>query len=444
MNWAEYYDAERKKFIEKVSTHIERDLSYSREDDLPLTEEDIQKIDAYWSKYRFAYPNVHYGAFKTFKNRCGFLDVRSLPGAIRAFYLRDHFVNKDYSSAFQNKALLPLLFPDVRQPRTIACRMNGYLYDGDYNLISEEEAVDILVKYLAEEPGRRVIVKPNGSSGGHNISTLDGSSTRQEIARTIRDIGKAAFVMQEMVRQSAFTAQFNPSSLNTIRLITFLYEGKYYPLAGYIRFGTPGAVVDNWHSGGAMFGINVETGCCNTWAMARSRAKITEINGVQFGPEPLPIPNFDKVKELCKKLHCRCPYVKLISWDIGLDEHDEPIMIECNFGGEIQGHESLSGSLFGDLTDELLDRYLLKEFFFKAADDDFIYDEYADHAVICKYIGEATEIRVPDSFRDKPVTAIKANAFRGCRAERISAPLNLLQSEAVKTLLADESKKLQR
>ena len=48
---------------------------------------------------------------------------------------------------------------------------------------------------------------------------------------------KANFIVQEAVKQHAVLAALNPSSLNTIRVVSFLFEGTIYILSSILRMG---------------------------------------------------------------------------------------------------------------------------------------------------------------------------------------------------------------
>ena len=428
MNWAAYYEKERQAFYKTMEKARLADVRFSREDDEQLSEDERAAIDAYWSKYRFAYPNIDYKFFQSFKNRSGHFDVRFIPGVVRVAHLNRYFLKQEYQTSFQNKALTPLLFRDMKQPKPVVFRMRQTYYDGDYRKISFDEAVDRVLAFIAEQPGRRVIVKPNGSSGGHNITTYGSHSTREELAAWFKKPNMGAFVAQEMIGQSAFTAQFNPSSVNTIRMTTLLFQGRFYPLATLLRVGVSGSEVDNFCSGGALLGIDVETGVCNDWALTNDLRHVDSVNGVELKAQRLTVPNFEAIKRSVEKMHCKCPYIQMISWDIALDENDEPVLIECNFGGMIQMHEATTGPLFGKLTDEVLDEYLLKKFCLKAADENFIYEEYSDYVVVCRYIGKAADVTVPLEFHGKPVRSLKPGTFKDRTMGNVIASLDQLDS----------------
>ena len=173
--------------------------------------------------------------------------------------------------------------------------------------------------------------------------------------------------------------------------------------------------------------------------MKADNTKISVLpNGLDLAAQDLAGPSFDEVKRIISKIHYRIPYVKLISWDIALNEENVPTFIECNFAGMIQIHEAVTGPLFGDLMPELLDEYLLKEFFVRIAEKDFICKEFHDHITLIEYIGESENVVIPDEINGKPVTKIDKKAFKGCTISNFTAPLRLMKQ--ANAALADHIK----
>lgn len=413
---------ETEQFYRKVDASRRIDESFSCADDEPLTEGEIAEINEYWGKYSFAYPNIDYKSFQTFKNRSGRFDVRHCPGAIRTSYLAKHFVDRQFSRPFQHKVMLPFLYPDIRQPELVGARMDGILYDGNYNPVTLEQLVDIC---RSQDCG--LIIKPVGSSGGKGITVLHQKDIKKFSGKNLG--GGGALVIQKLVKQSPFMEALNASSVNTIRITTLLFKKKVRPLAALIRIGNAGSQVDNWCSGGSLLGIDLESGKCLNWAMANDRRHITKFpSGVDLSETVLTVPNFDEVKSAVCRCHYRIPYIKMISWDIALDQENCPVLIENNFGGMIQLHEATTGPLFGPLMDELCDEYLLKQFYTRFATQDFICKEYHDHIAVSEYIGASETVAVPETLNGKPVTYMEPNAFKNCVIKVFSAPIAAMRN----------------
>ena len=418
-------DKELNAHYAKVNKPSRHDRNFSRQDDIDLTEEEIKAIDEFWGKYSFAYPVIDYDSFKIFKNRCGHFDVRHCPGAVRWNILERFFSNQAYFQAHQNKGLYRLMYPNVNQPKTVLRRMAALLYDENYETMNYKEAYKLLLDEL--NSGHDLIIKPSGIGGGKMIEFLYAAdnNTEEDIKEAIKPLGTIAMVVQHVLKQSPFMDQFNPTSLNTIRVTTLLFKGKVIPLGALIRMGAPGSKLDNYTQGGAVLGVDVKTGICNKWAMTHDLQRVTTLpSGLVLDAEDLHIPNFDKIVEAVVRMHYLTPYNRLISWDMALDENNVPTMIENNFAGSLQLHEAVGGPLFGEYMEEILDRYLIKEFNVEFKTKDWVFKEYNDHIVAKKYRGKDSTAVIPAEVKGKPVTQVDKDAFKNCKPEVVTVKDN--------------------
>jgi len=407
------------------------DREFARADDLPLTDEELAAIDEYWGKYKFAYPQIDYGSFKIFKNRLGRFDVRHCPGNVEYQFFFKGWEKSAWAIPFQNKAMLPILYSNAKQPRTLVRRMQNILYNEFYQPIEIEEAIDIMLNFL-EKGGKGIIVKPNMRNGGHGIEVITPEDANEAVIREVmRNMQGRAFVAQEIMTQSAFTAQFNPTSVNTMRITTLLFDRKVHVLSGLIRIGKAGNTADNFCSGGSLLGIDIETGKVNQWAMAGGNVRIDRLpSGLELQATDLVVPNIEAVKETVASMHYRMPYVRMIAWDIALDGTNTPVLIECNFCGYYQMNEAVSGPVFAPLLDKMLDQWLKTFFYFEFATEQFRCREYHDRVEITEYIGENGDVIVPQRLRGKLVTKIHPQAFKGCKVSAISASALVMKNSS--------------
>lgn len=406
-------DVNLRKFYAHLKRARRHDSKFGREDDVDLTEEEIKAIDEYWGPYHFAYPEIYYDSFKFFKNRSGKFDVRHCPGAIRECHFKKFFNNPTYHMAHQNKCMYPLLYPGVAKPITVVRRMAGIYYDEDYNPIKIPKVCEIIQGKLAE--GKSLIAKPSGLGGGKKIKFFNPEDqvTETDIRAFLKELGNYALVVQEVLEQSDFMKQFNPTSLNTIRVTTFLWKEEVHALASLIRIGKLGSRVDNYTQGGSVLGIDVKTGICNKWAMNHDLERITTLpSGLVLDQDDLVVPNFNQIVAAVKKMHYHTPYTKLISWDMALDKDNVPTMIENNFAGSIQLHEAVNGPLFGEFMDELLETYLYKNFFVEFKTKEWSFREYKSNVVATKYLGNESDVVAPTMMKNKPVTTVLPSAFK--------------------------------
>lgn len=170
-----------------------------------------------------------------------------------------------------------------------------------------------------------------------------------------KDMG-ANFIVQAAVKQHPVLAQLNPTSLNTIRVVSFFFEGEVHILSCILRVGAPDAKVDNVGAGGYACPVQMN-GNLNAKAVNR-KAEWVEENSAGIKFSDIRVPEFDKVIETIKFAHKRLAHFKLIGWDMSVDMQGTPVLIEYN---TCPGQNQIScGPTFGNLTDQVLDEFFNK------------------------------------------------------------------------------------
>ena len=261
-------------------------------------------------------------------------------------YIDPLFAHPINGLAFDDKNMHDLYFPDVKQPKTIVRYIDGCFMDPGYHIIGEEDALKRC------EEARNVVIKPAvGTCGGDGIMFWNGeNSTHEELKQLFKN--GSCYIVQEVVRQHPIMASLNESSCNTIRMLSFLYEGEVMVIpTAYIRFGGKGSLVDNVSSGGYSAGIDSE-GRISSIAVNHFEETV-----VTPGTEGIHvIPNYSKCQSIAKRVAPRLSHItRLIAWDFAIGEDSEPLLIEVNFERtSIQSFQSLIGPIFGDYVEFFL------------------------------------------------------------------------------------------
>ena len=173
---------------------------------------------------------------------------------------------------------------------------------------------------------------------------------------TLIDYYKNDFIIQECISQSTFFSQFNPTSINTIRMAVYrsVTDNQLYVTNVILRIGANGSVVDNAHSGGRFIGIN-ECGGLNKYVCETFGTTAKSFNGINFSQSDFVIPHYEEIKEFAKNVAKEIPHHRLIALDIGIDKDNKPILIEYNIGAfsywlfQFSGQPALQG-----FTDEII------------------------------------------------------------------------------------------
>ena len=381
---------------------------YSLVGDKDLTRAQIQEIDDFWERYKFAYPEISYNEFKVYMNRTGRFDPRYIPNGIRTIFIAPYFQHKHYYWSEQNKTLLDKIFHNVKQPHVIVRRMNGYFYDGEYNRIDLTTAVNLCLGYLNK--GKEVIFKPNDISGGGVGIEFIKNATVEELTNSFQTKARS-FVIQNVMKQHEQMGRLNPHAVNTLRITSIIWQNEVVVLAAAVRIGTSQKRVDNWNAGGMIVGLDLENGSLYPFGLNKKGNAIYEtIGGVNL-KEGYQIPYWDEVLRTVTKAHNNIPYIKLASWDIAIDEEGTPTLIEVNFAGDWHVHQLTTGPILGELTQEILDKSVLDKYNKKHVSLNFDFQEFHDHVAIKRYVGCSKKVVIPQMKCGKPVTVIERGAF---------------------------------
>lgn len=245
------------------------------------------------------------------------------------------YPNEDYSVVFEDKLLferyfsgqgLPvvksygLLFPHYQYQRLphnehIQLREQGY----------PKEFQDAFCKPLAGRYGKgafTIRIEDAGLSAG-------GDSSKELMPLSV----DGPYLVQERVRQHRDIAKFHESSLNTIRLVSFLNRsGGVEVVAGFFRMGSGGSVVDNASAGGVICSLDIETGALGKIGYICGKNSFFSIeqhptSHVRF--EKFQLPWFDDAADLVRQAHGLAPWIRSVGWDVAITENG-PLLIEGN------------------------------------------------------------------------------------------------------------------
>lgn len=317
-----------------------------------ITSDQAQNIKEFWSPY-----------IKGFYARKSFdlkwFDIYNslnMNNHTLEYYIPDDFyhcfVDAFYShpkraKVLDDKNMYDMYFSDIKQPRTIARKIKGLYMNATYKLISQDELINHCIG------AENIIIKKSvDSEGGAGIVFWDKNCSINDLKKSVTAMSD--FVIQEVIEQHPELSKINKSSINTIRIMTFSYDGEVKVLSSIIRMGVGGMRVDNATSGGLICGID-NTGRLRNYAVdIKANKCFKHPSGIKFND--VVIPGYDKCVALVKKLAPRFYSVsKLISWDLSVGKDGEPILIEVNltYGG-ISIHQMTNGPIFGEMTEEIL------------------------------------------------------------------------------------------
>jgi len=199
-----------------------------------------------------------------------------------------------------------------------------------------------------------IIKKTYGSYGGNQVYKLQRNQLNTDlelISKIYSEVIESGFLFQETIIQHSALNQFNPSCVNSIRFDAFIdNEGHIEIISCFIRTNIIGSHLDNLSKGGYGIGINLKTGKLKKYGycLAGYGIKILTshpVTGVIF--EDFEIPYFKEAKELIIRAAGLMPALRLVGWDIAIDENG-PILIEGNSGYGVSFNELTDGGYRAD------------------------------------------------------------------------------------------------
>lgn len=257
-----------------------------------------------------------------------------------------------FRHAYTDKCFYDRLFPFLKQPRTIIKNSNRCFYDGSGNIINYSQAKSIL------ESEDRFVIKPAIYSGeGVNIFFYDREVNHELEMNNLMDLYNSDYIVQEIAEQHSVLANIHSKSLNTIRVISFIFQERVHISSSILRMGAEGSRLDNISAGGIACPIRPD-GRLEEKALNRHSQWITSHPGGAVFSE-IKIPSYHHILEAVQRAHKDIPHFRLIGWDFSIDTSGEPVLIEYN--GAPSLNQVTCGPLFGEITEHVLDSIFINK-----------------------------------------------------------------------------------
>lgn len=279
------------------------------------------------------------------------------PGLAMATELRGEYMDGWIPFDFYYYKLEPKLNPPeyatIGDLRTLDYKRFGdfaikplfqYISDIFFNADFESVEKPDLLKFLAEYDDT-IVVKQEFGWGGKQVRVMHSSEFKPEQLQKGKN-----FIIQPFLKQYKTLSELYPDSVNTFRVYTFRKkDGSVEVLLTYLRFGVDGNRVDNLSAGGQclLFDASGKPDKISIDAYGLKADQKHKNTGYIFAD--LKIPMFQDIREKCSSIHKIYPYVRLIGWDIAVDESGAPKLIEWNTNrASFDWEDALFGPFFTD------------------------------------------------------------------------------------------------
>lgn len=208
-------------------------------------------------------------------------------------------------------------------------KKNKNFFQRDAILVSQDRDFETFETFLRQNG--KVFAKPIDGSygkGAHIITYTDDSGIAEEFTELIKS---GSWIIEQIIIQSQEMAEWNPSSVNTVRIPSVLHNGKSVVIGPFFRTGRSGAIVDNAGGGGILAAIDPESGIVISDGFSEDNTYH------EFHPDSRKkykgwrIPQWNELLTLAEEIHKNMPAHKYIAFDFALTSQGW-VLIEGNWG----------------------------------------------------------------------------------------------------------------
>lgn len=265
-------------------------------------------LDSIWCLFKYGTSFTEYQALnflnRTRENKKSFVTVAWLLEQIKRYN------PEEYRELFHDKCQFNNRFKD-------------YLGRG-FLEITSSTTDDEIKAFIAKQEA--IVIKGAHGCSGKDVKVLNDLSDIDTVVEIIRS-GKYNLIEQKIVNIEAIKA-FNPTSLNTCRIVTCHGEGVFKVLFACIRIGSKGALIDNATQGGTAARIDVETGRIVTLFKGNA-FRVIENSQIGRNEIGFQIPYWKETLEILKNASKLVPEIHLVGWDVAITPFG-PSLIEGN------------------------------------------------------------------------------------------------------------------
>ena len=293
-------------------------------------------VPTYWHQYLYSVNGIY--------------SVKYIPASVYSSSIIYRLNQFQFGLPYADKGFYDTLFADVSRPKTIVKSVNGFFYDA-HGPISKEEALERCSNL------EKAVIKPSlHGHWGNSVRVVHGENgfvpeLNVDVPGLFDSYGKN-FIIQERLEQHPDLVKLNPTSVNTIRVLSYRKDNEIVILYAVLRIGRLGKNVDNEKSGGIKADLDLSSGRIKGATFSSPTEELTPFTDTGVELKGYLIPSFQEVMEFVKDLHMRLPYFRLVGWDITVNAQGKPTLIEWNKSAELS--QVAHGPGFGDYTEEIL------------------------------------------------------------------------------------------
>ena len=301
-------------FKSRINRELKVFLNEEEQTDKLLVESIKKDIKQCWLKYGTS-PEEYF-----------LFGYRDLDDKGRSAFISDY--EKDMT--LKSKMGLDIFAKELRDKYYFYCLTTPFFHRRAIKVAASTPETDFIAFAIE---ARDIFIKPDNQSrgrGAHKATINNVEDAKKEYC-DMRDKG-GEWMVEELIVQSEATKQWNPSSVNTVRIPTFLNQKGFFVGVPFFRTGRAGACVDNAGGGGIFANVDALTGVLYTDGIDEEGHFYEKHPDSGFVFKGFQLPRWDELLLTVEKVHKECmPHHLYIGWDFALTDNGW-VLIEGNWG----------------------------------------------------------------------------------------------------------------
>ncbi len=256
-------------------------------------------LDMIWCSLKYGAMWTEYGDLdfyeRTPANRATFITT------FYNFRLYDSINEKGYRNVFHEKILFLEKFSSFIKRAWIKT-----------DSLSDEAIKDFLRTHS------NIVVKASYGDSGKEVEVIN-LTEEDDLDAVLEHIKAQKFnLIEEQIFNCDEIKELNPSSLNTLRIVTVNNGTNVNILFTGIRIGGKGAKIDNISQGGKVARVNHETGIIDSPFYAKRSSHAVDGAGESASVSGIQIPRWNEVIDTVKKAALVVPQIRIVAWDVAI------------------------------------------------------------------------------------------------------------------------------
>lgn len=189
-----------------------------------------------------------------------------------------------------------------------------------------EDGIDNLKKFLNKN--KEFMIKPIDGLGGHDVRKMKNSEVKS-VNEFHGYLQNNRMFLEELIVQHKKMNMLCPTSVNTLRIMTFVNNNRSEILYAGLRVGNGINEIDNFHKGGMGVYVDTKAGKLKGNAIDKdlNEFKMHPITRTYFNK--FEIPFWKETKKLVLEAALVNQNIKVVGWDVAITKNG-PVLVEGN------------------------------------------------------------------------------------------------------------------